>query len=126
MYRISQTILLDFAARDYDSSERLFERLCVMIAEILGACLTNLPRVIPMECHRSTIEEREESVRCAIVLLGKAEKILEILDQELLSSSDPEQLACIDNWRSSRRQKNPPQFGFPSTVSTSDIYLSIE
>ncbi|XP_057512135.1 uncharacterized protein LOC130794280 [Actinidia eriantha] len=126
MYRISQTILSDFAARDYDSSERLFERLCAMIAEILGACLTNLPRVIPMECQRSTIEEREESVRCAIVLLGKAEKILEILDQELLSSSDPEQLACIDNWRSSRKQKNPPQFGFPSTVSTSDIYLSIE
>ena len=82
--------------------------------------------------HRSTIEEREESVRCAIVLLGKAEKILKILDQELLSSSDPEQLACIDNWRSSRKQKNPLQFGFPSTVSgtaafsSSNIYLSIE
>ncbi|GFZ16517.1 hypothetical protein Acr_25g0009260 [Actinidia rufa] len=132
MYRISQTILSDFAARDYDSSERLFERLCAMIAEILGACLTNLPRVIPMECQRSVIEEREESVRCAILLLGKAEKILKILDQELLLSSDPEQLACIDNWRSSRKQKNPLQFGFPSTVSgtaafsSSDIHLSIE
>ncbi|PSR91578.1 G-type lectin S-receptor-like serine/threonine-protein kinase [Actinidia chinensis var. chinensis] len=132
MYRISQTILSDFKARDYDSSERLFERLCAMIAEILGACLTNLPRVIPMECQRSAIEKREESVRRAILLLGKAETILKILDQELLLSSDPEQLACIDNWRSSRKQKNPLQFGFPSTVSctaafsSSDIHLSIE
>ncbi|CAL5437021.1 unnamed protein product [Camellia sinensis] len=133
MYRICQTILLDYEMGDYnDSSERLFQRLSNMIADILGACLTNLPRVIPMDCHRSTIEEREESVRHAIVLLGKAHKILEMLDQQPLPSADPEQLASIDAWRSLSKQKNSPEPICSSTVSdttafrSSDVYLSID
>ncbi|KAL6979738.1 hypothetical protein U1Q18_021394 [Sarracenia purpurea var. burkii] len=135
MYRISQTILLNYENNYPESSERLFERLSVMIADILCACLTNLPRVIPMESNRSTIEEREESVRHAIVLLGKVEKIMEILDQKPLPSLDTEQRACIDGWRSSSQEKKmttAPQLISSSEVgniaafSSSDLYLSIE
>ncbi|XP_052171480.1 uncharacterized protein LOC127787462 [Diospyros lotus] len=132
MYRISQTILLDYEARDYDGSERLFERLIVMIADILSACLTNLPRAMLMECHQSTIEEREENVRRTIILLGKAERILELLGQLQLPSLDLEQLAYIDDWRSLRKQKASGHLDSSSTITgkpcsgSFHMYLTIE
>ncbi|KAE9459404.1 hypothetical protein C3L33_08681, partial [Rhododendron williamsianum] len=125
MYRICKTIFMDYEARDYDSSERLFERLCAMIADIFGACFTNLTRVIPMQCHNSAIEEREESVRSAIVLLGKSEKILEILSQQPLSSLNLEQLARIDDWRSLHKQ-NLSTVGSATAFISSELYVSIE
>ncbi|XP_058224781.1 uncharacterized protein LOC131333953 [Rhododendron vialii] len=125
MYRICKTIFMDYEARDYDGSERLFERLCTMIADIFGACFTNLPMVIPMQCHNSAIEEREESVHSAIVLLGKSEKILEILSQQPLSSLNPEQLAHIDDWRSLHKQKTLSTVGSATAFSSSDLYVSI-
>ncbi|XAR54960.1 hypothetical protein NMG60_11030313 [Bertholletia excelsa] len=132
MYRISRTVLLNYKDGEYEGSEKLFERLSIMIADILWACLTNLPRVIPMECHRSTIEAREESVRDAIILLGKADKILEIIDKQSFSSSDPEQLAYIDNWCSLNKRNTSLKFLSSSPVSStvvfssSDICLSVE
>ncbi|KAK6117946.1 hypothetical protein DH2020_048309 [Rehmannia glutinosa] len=76
MYRITQTILL---AEKTD--EELFERLSVMISDILAACLTNLVRVVTLKCHSCSIKERERNVRQAALLLGESEKILEILQQ---------------------------------------------
>lgn len=126
MYRICKTMLLDYEARDYEGSERLFNRLCIMIADIFGACFTNLPRVIPMECQRSAIEEREETVHRAIVLLGKSQKILEILGQQPISSLDLEQLARIDDWRSLHKQKTLSTVGGTVALSSSDVYLYVE
>ncbi|KAF7137691.1 hypothetical protein RHSIM_Rhsim07G0107700 [Rhododendron simsii] len=125
MYRICKTIFMEYEARDYEGSERLFERLCTMIADIFGNCFTNLPIVIPMQCHNSAIEEREESVHNAIVLLGKSEKILEILSQQPLSSLNPKQLTRIDDWRSLHKQKTLSTVGSATAFSSSDLYVSI-
>ncbi|XP_042032024.1 uncharacterized protein LOC121778694 [Salvia splendens] len=46
MYRVSQTILISHNDGDDQTNDALFERLCVIISEILAACLTNLVRVI--------------------------------------------------------------------------------
>ncbi|KAA8532518.1 hypothetical protein F0562_032666 [Nyssa sinensis] len=58
MYRISKTILLDYEDCNDLTDERLFDRLSVMISDILGACLTNLPRVIIMKLFCSAIEKK--------------------------------------------------------------------
>ncbi|KAK6148373.1 hypothetical protein DH2020_019285 [Rehmannia glutinosa] len=100
MYRISRTILLSCEAEDEVTDEGLFERLSVMIADILAACLTNLPRVITTMCHRNAIEKREESVHEAFLLLGKTEQILQLLQQqECWPSLDYDKAAYIDEWR---------------------------
>ncbi|KAF5776286.1 hypothetical protein HanXRQr2_Chr12g0522581 [Helianthus annuus] len=57
MYRITETII-----NDKESHERLFDELSSRIADIMAACLTNLPQVIAMKCHTSVIEKREACV----------------------------------------------------------------
>ncbi|GFQ07854.1 hypothetical protein PHJA_002929400 [Phtheirospermum japonicum] len=99
MYRITQTILL---AHDDDhplTDEEMFERLSVMISDILAACLTNLPRVIMLKCHSNAIKEREKSIRQAAVLLGESEEILETLQQREVPNLDPERAASMEGWR---------------------------
>ncbi|GKA41379.1 phosphoglucosamine mutase [Tanacetum coccineum] len=100
MYRIAQTILL----RDQSNTEplsiiQLFAHLNGMIADILFASLTNIPRVITMKCHESMIEKREASVKVAAKLLGKTTKILERLETLELPSMDDDKMAYIDEWR---------------------------
>ncbi|KAE8683791.1 hypothetical protein F3Y22_tig00111166pilonHSYRG00022 [Hibiscus syriacus] len=62
MYRICQSILLDYEAKDYRITERLFEAITVMVSDTLAACLTNLKQFITIKCSTTTIEEREKSV----------------------------------------------------------------
>ncbi|CAH1452450.1 unnamed protein product [Lactuca virosa] len=63
MYRITETILLSYTENiDQASQKELFEELSSMVADILAACLTNLPQVIEMKCHTSAIEKREANV----------------------------------------------------------------
>lgn len=105
MYRITQTMLLDCRQSwDENSSRKLLEALLLTISDITGACLTNLERVISMECCRSTIEERKESVQRAGVLLGKTEKMIEILSRRHIPSLDLDRMASIDEWRASARR----------------------
>ncbi|CAH1452455.1 unnamed protein product [Lactuca virosa] len=101
MYRITETILLSYYSNiDEVSQEELFAQLSSMIADILAACLTNLPQVIAMKCHTSFIEKREASVQVAAQLLGKTTQIINILqDRELPSLNDTDQLAFIDKWQ---------------------------
>jgi hypothetical protein len=131
MYRISQTILQNCESINDQMGEKLFEAVVVMISDILGACLTNLQHLIPIKCLSSTIEEREESVRHAVYILGKTEKILNLLEQRAPPSLEPQQMACIDEWRSLYMQKNPSPF-IPSSLESetasndsSDFYVSI-
>ncbi|KAM7525584.1 hypothetical protein LguiA_015486 [Lonicera macranthoides] len=105
MYRISQTILMDYMAVNDETSERLFEQLSVTIADILGACLTNLPRVIIMHCYCSTIEKREENVNLAARLLGETEEILKILHQHETPDLNHDQVVYIDEWRALLKQQ---------------------
>ncbi|XWS38551.1 hypothetical protein CRYUN_Cryun19dG0141000 [Craigia yunnanensis] len=106
MYRISQSILLNYESRNYNMNERLFEAITVMISDILAACLTNLQLFISIKCSTSSIEEREESVRHAAYVLGKTEKILKLLHRKSLPGLNPDQMALMDEWRSLHKLKS--------------------
>ncbi|KAG6419027.1 hypothetical protein SASPL_121235 [Salvia splendens] len=80
MYRICQTILLSYG--EEESCEEMWERLCVMIADVFSACLTNLPYAITKMCHQSCIEKRNNNVREAFLLLGKTEEVVGIVRQQ--------------------------------------------
>ncbi|KAL0440665.1 UNVERIFIED_CONTAM: hypothetical protein Sradi_0005400 [Sesamum radiatum] len=106
MYRICQTILLSCQRGKEQTADGLFERLSVMIADILAACFTNLARVIITKCHSNAIEEREKSVHEAFLLLGKTGQILELLQRQEWPSLDHDKAAYIDEWRASFLQSN--------------------
>nr|GEW91743.1 ribonuclease H-like domain-containing protein [Tanacetum cinerariifolium] len=95
MYRICETILSDTA---YDRSQRLFEKLSLMICTLFATCFTNLQHVISKQCHQSGIEEREQNIRNAVLLFGKTEGIIRILDKKKIQESNPGQLVHIDDW----------------------------
>ncbi|CAK9181942.1 unnamed protein product [Ilex paraguariensis] len=99
MYRISRSMLLDYEGSNNQMDEKLFEQLSVIIADILGACLTNLPCIITRKCYSSAIEKREQSVRQAACLLGETEGILNIIQQHELPRFNADQGAYIDEWR---------------------------
>ncbi|EXC28299.1 hypothetical protein L484_011803 [Morus notabilis] len=117
MYRISQSLILNSERINHQTSEKLFEAITVMISDILCACMTNLQQVISVKCLNSAIEEREESVRHAVFILGKSEEILKIHGHKTIPNLDSYQMACIDEWRSSHKTKNPWAF----TPSSSEI-----
>ncbi|XP_068651022.1 uncharacterized protein [Aristolochia californica] len=98
MYRVSHTILMKHISKT-EKVEDLFKWLCTTIADIFGACLTNLPRVISMECICSRIEVREASVREAAYLLGKTEKILKKVRQDGFSGLNIDTMKDIDELR---------------------------
>ncbi|KAH7867489.1 hypothetical protein Vadar_034175 [Vaccinium darrowii] len=119
MRRISQTILKDYESNtDAHTDENLFEQLSIMIADIVGACLTNLPLVIARKCYGSPIEEREKSVRHAASLLGETEEIMEILRSHPLPSLSGDLAAYIDEWRAFMKQKNTPTIVVSSNNET--------
>ncbi|KAL7594886.1 hypothetical protein Lser_V15G28892 [Lactuca serriola] len=101
MYRITETILISCHENIYHeaSQEELFEVLSSMIADILAACLTNLPQVILMKCHTSAIEKREVNVHVAAQLLGQTTQIIKSLQDRELPSLSLDDLPFIDKWR---------------------------
>ncbi|XP_031127820.1 uncharacterized protein LOC116029915 [Ipomoea triloba] len=98
MYRITRTILLYYGDGECHAEE-LFRKLICMIADILAACLTNLPNMIYTKCINSAIEDRLESVRDAAIMFGETEDILKCFEERNLSSVGPSQPLCIDEWR---------------------------
>ncbi|XP_061341076.1 uncharacterized protein LOC133287468 [Gastrolobium bilobum] len=134
MYRISKTTLLNHEIMKDHSSKRLFEALTVMISDILGACLTNLPHVISTKCLNSAIEEREDSVRQAVYILGKTKKIIEMLEKRAFPNLAFCRGTNIEDWRLMHKQKgclpivpcsleNDTQIAPPKS---SDLCLNIE
>ncbi|KAD3642058.1 hypothetical protein E3N88_31282 [Mikania micrantha] len=107
MYRITQTIMLNCKHNKHINEDELFAQLSDIIASIVVACLTNLPRVIAMKCHGSTIEERETSVRDAAKILGSTKKIIEKLQVHELPNLEPNKMAFIDEWRVYLKQSIP-------------------
>ncbi|KAL7138972.1 hypothetical protein ABFS83_09G019200 [Erythranthe nasuta] len=107
MYRITQTIMRAHKDDHSLTNEELFERLSVMISDIFAACLTNLVSVIILKCHSNAIEEREESVGQAAILLGESEEVLEIIQKIDLPNLDPKKAANIEEWRAFM-ELNPP------------------
>nr|GLL49520.1 uncharacterized protein LOC109189720 [Ipomoea trifida] len=98
MYRISRTILLHYKNSECQVEE-LFRKLICMIADILTACLTNLPHLIATKCICNAIEKREKSVRDAAIILGETEDILKCFEKRKLSNMGPRQPLCIDECR---------------------------
>ncbi|PWA87103.1 hypothetical protein CTI12_AA135620 [Artemisia annua] len=99
MYHITQTILLSYQDTiDELSQEVLFTRLSSMISGILAACLTNLPQVIAMKCHTSSIEKREASVYAAAHLLGETMQIINNLQDRELPSLNSDEFPFINKW----------------------------
>ncbi|XP_076950581.1 uncharacterized protein LOC143623606 [Bidens hawaiensis] len=108
MYHITQTILLGYQSNiEPITNKPVHSLLNGMIADILCACFTNLPRVIRMRCHESVIEKREASVKSAAKLLGKTIKIIERLETRDVPSMDDEKMANIDEWRFYLKQSIP-------------------
>ncbi|KAL8189203.1 hypothetical protein R6Q57_028769 [Mikania cordata] len=108
MYRITETILFRYESNtEQINEEQLFALLNGMIADILSACFTNIPRVITLKCIESVIEKREASVKDAAKLLGKTAKIIESLETCDLPSMDPDKMAYIDEWRLYLKQSIP-------------------
>ncbi|KAL7616773.1 hypothetical protein Lser_V15G02584 [Lactuca serriola] len=99
MYRISQTILLHCNEQEnWPNDEGIFEFISTMIADMLSACFTNLPRVIAMKCHDDAIEKREENIRTTTRVLGKSKKILKILKKRQVPNLDSDSMAYVDKW----------------------------
>ncbi|KAL0331683.1 UNVERIFIED_CONTAM: hypothetical protein Sangu_1713800 [Sesamum angustifolium] len=115
MYRISRTILLSYQEENEQNDEGLFQRLSVMISDILAACFTNLARVIITKCHRNAIEIREKSVHEAFLLLGKTTQIFELLQQHEWPSLDHDNVVYIEEWRALFSKNNETPMTSPST-----------
>ncbi|GFP87483.1 hypothetical protein PHJA_000892000 [Phtheirospermum japonicum] len=133
MYRITQTILLAHKDDNDQTDNEMFERLSIMISDILAACLTNLGRVIRLKCHSNAIKEREKSIRQAALLLGESEEILEILKQrDELPNLDPEKAAAsIQGWRAFMEQdiENPVASvseTFSQTLGVGDVSIEMD
>ncbi|PHU16261.1 hypothetical protein BC332_17466 [Capsicum chinense] len=99
MYKIGKAILLNSEGHNDLVDEKLFERLSIIIADILSACFTNLPRAITMACNSGVIEEREKSVHRAALLVGKTEDILNVIQHHELPNINSDQSAYIDQWK---------------------------
>ncbi|KAH6755278.1 hypothetical protein C2S53_015507 [Perilla frutescens var. hirtella] len=118
MYRISQTILLAHKDDRNQTNEALFERLAIIISDILAACLTNLVHVITLKCHQVAIKERQESVRHAAILLGESREVLEILQHRHLPSLGREKAADIDEWRAFMEHNNEKASALASSTDS--------
>ncbi|CAI9269300.1 unnamed protein product [Lactuca saligna] len=100
MYRITQTIMFTYQSNILEINEEwLFTLLTHMIADILVACFTNIPRVITMKCHETAIEKREASVEAAAKLLGRTTEIIKRLETYELPNIHQDKMAFIDEWR---------------------------
>ncbi|XP_019173198.1 PREDICTED: uncharacterized protein LOC109168601 [Ipomoea nil] len=120
MYRISRTILLSHQNVEYEA-EDLFKKLSCTIADILVACLINLPHLIATKYKCNTIEERENNVRDAAILLGETEDILRHFEECQLSS--PSQPLFIDEWRRWMEREDPTVSA--SATSNEDVVVQV-
>ncbi|KAL3631473.1 hypothetical protein CASFOL_024457 [Castilleja foliolosa] len=96
MYRITQMIMLEHDDDNPLSDEDMFERLSVMISDILAACLENLACVVMLKCHSNVIKEREKSIHQAAFLLGKSEKIIQTLRERERAFEEQEDENSVD------------------------------
>ncbi|KAD3337645.1 hypothetical protein E3N88_33165 [Mikania micrantha] len=131
MYRISKTLLMHFKEqKNWLNDEELYERISTIIADVLLACFTNLPRVIRMKCHHNEIEKRGDSIRIAAQLLSKSKRILKILKAHPLPNIDQDSMAYVDKWRALRKSQilddyASPWEAQPSSASGNESILNI-
>ena len=80
----------------------LLERVPKAIADILGACLTNLSESVCSECLCSKVKVRGKMVRKAGSVLGEAKEILTLVEKAKATCSLPEKKEGIDDWKGTR------------------------
>ncbi|KAI3686696.1 hypothetical protein L1987_80380 [Smallanthus sonchifolius] len=109
MYGITKTILHAYHTNGEDkvSQKELFDNLSSMIADIIAACLTNLPKVIALKCHTKVIEKRVAIVEDAAQLLGETEQIIKTLQCRRIPDMNPRDLPFIDKWRAYMESRIP-------------------
>ncbi|XP_058104534.1 uncharacterized protein LOC131248310 [Magnolia sinica] len=107
MYWIGKTILEKHNDK-LESPEDLSKWLQTTIADILGACLTNLPRVISIERRGDSIDEREKEIKDAASALGEVQDVFAILSKHKLPDLSPYEMADIDDWREALSRPSSP------------------
>ncbi|XP_047942872.1 uncharacterized protein LOC125189661 [Salvia hispanica] len=123
MYRICQSVML-FADED---DEGVFERVCVMMSDVMAACFTNLGNVMNVMCRGSEIEKREKSVGKAFKILGKTEEIVEAVQRLEWPAMDHERAVKIEEWQAWFRQTGKVAVGIVETlVCSRDEQLAIQ
>ncbi|XP_071704029.1 uncharacterized protein [Rutidosis leptorrhynchoides] len=99
MYRTSETVLQHCHKQEnWPNDEELFDWISTVIADVLCACFTNIPRVVTMMCHHDAIEKRQHTIHAAAKLLCKSKNILAVLEKRQLPNIDVESMAYIDKW----------------------------
>lgn len=85
-----------------------------------------------IQCHECKIEEREKSIRSAVLLFEKTKKILEVIEGKRVEDSDYGKLIHIDDWHLVNKLIHP-LISMSSLVdqethvsSLSDLYISID
>ncbi|MQM05771.1 hypothetical protein Taro_038583 [Colocasia esculenta] len=104
MYRLTSTILQHCSINPQHWEVHL--ACCWLrasVSDLLGACLTNLPKAIYCECFCNATEVREESVRGAALLLGEAEEFMSKLKDVKAAGLYPEKTAYVNDWREMMR-----------------------
>nr|XP_043612043.1 uncharacterized protein LOC122583733 [Erigeron canadensis] len=124
MSRITQTLLHRYNNQEnWPTDNEVFEQVSTIIADILYACFTNLPRVITMKCHHDAIEKRQDSIRTAAQVLGKSKEILEILESRQLPNLDMDSMAYLDKWHALPKSQMPK--GCASASSNESLSVTI-
>ncbi|XP_019149836.1 PREDICTED: uncharacterized protein LOC109146636 [Ipomoea nil] len=97
MQRISNSVWAEKV-----ENEKLLEHIYVMIGDILGACLTNLPEAVTRKCSSVSIEKREETVQEMAHIIGETEEILKLLQNHPPPVNlESKKRIDIDEWRRS-------------------------
>ncbi|KAJ0745406.1 hypothetical protein HanPI659440_Chr10g0398311 [Helianthus annuus] len=119
MYRITETILHTYNTIDDGtvSQKELFDSLSSMIADIIAACLTNLPQIIIMKCHyMSAIKERRTRVKDAAQLLGETTEIIRLLQDHRIPRMNPSDMPFLNKWRAYFRNPSSSDEGHASLL----------
>ncbi|KAL1214019.1 hypothetical protein V5N11_007380 [Cardamine amara subsp. amara] len=128
MYRICQTILLNYESRDLVTGEALLKKVETTISDIVSGCFCNVAQVISIKCLVTAVEVREESVRGAALHLGKTEKILEIVERRCLPELRCDQMKNIDEWRAFYKINSSECNNYNNSVSydSKELRLTVE
>ncbi|KAL5979827.1 hypothetical protein ACLOJK_038938 [Asimina triloba] len=97
MANICKSILTTHSNFNIDDADALFKQLHVVISDMLGACLADLPRALYLQCHNSSMEAMDDRVMDAACLLGEAENILKALPTGGLEVNEGK---YAERWRS--------------------------
>ncbi|XP_022862532.1 uncharacterized protein LOC111382723 [Olea europaea var. sylvestris] len=133
MYKISNSLLLVYDESYHSASDtQVFERLSVIVADIIASSLTNLPHVILKKCNNCAIEKWEKGIQEATQPLGETQGILKALQKHEIPNLSPDQSMYIDEWRTLLKHTNHGILAPTSrgeniiTASSGEVHLDVQ